>query len=295
MTLVPFDDRDGLIWLDGAFVPWREAKVHVLTHALHYGSAVFEGARMYAGEIFELEAHTRRLLRSAALLDFIVPFEPVEINQACLETCAANGLSEAYVRPIAWRGAEQMSVSALNTRIHVAIAAWQWPQYFDADKTAAGIRLCMARYRRPSQDTAPTAAKAVGLYMICTVSKNAAERAGYDDALMLDSRGNIAETTGANIFFIRDGAIHTPIPDCFLDGITRRTIMRLACAESIPVIERRIGARELESFSECFITGTAAEVTPVGEIDRFRYTPGAITRRLSGLYADLVRSPKRGP
>lgn len=290
MALVPFDDRDGWIWLDGRFVSWRQAKLHVLSHALHYGSAVFEGERMYAGRIFALEAHTRRLFRSAELLDFSIPYTMEEINRASIETCLMNGLTDCYVRPIAWRGAEQLSVSALATRTRVAIAVWEWPKYFDAERIKRGVRLCWAKYRRPPAEAAPTAAKAAGLYMICTVSKNAAERAGYDDALMLDCTGAIAETTGANIFFVRDGVLHTPKPDCFLDGITRQTIVSLAQEDGIPLVERRITPDELPNFSECFIVGTAAEVTPVGEIGEHRFEPGALSFALMDRYAALVRA-----
>jgi len=291
MALVPFDDRDGWIWLDGHFVPWRDAKLHVLSHALHYGSGVFEGERMYDGAIFALDAHTRRLFRSAELLDFELPGSVTEINEACIEACAKNGLNDCYIRPIAWRGAEQLSVSALSTQTRVAIAVWEWPKYFDEARFRRGIRLLWAKYRRPPADAAPTAAKAAGLYMICTISKNAAERAGYDDALMLDSAGFVAETTGANIFFVRDGELHTPKADCFLDGITRQSVIRLARAQGIEVIERRIRPEELSTFSECFVTGSAAEVTPVGEIGDHRYTPGDLTWRLVEAYSALVRTP----
>lgn len=290
MTIIPFDNRDGWIWLDGRFVPWRDAQLHVLSHALHYGAAVFEGERMYEGRIFELEAHTRRLFRSAQLLDFEIPFTETEINRASAETCERNGLTNCYVRPIAWRGAEQLSVSALATRTRVAIAVWDWPKYFDAARFQRGVRLCWAKYRRPPADAAPTAAKAAGLYMICTISKNAAERAGYDDALMLDSSGAIAETTGANIFFVRGGVLYTPRPDCFLDGITRQTVIRLARDAGVRVVETRIEPEALSTFSECFIVGTAAEVTPVGEIGEHRFTPGALTFDLVERYAALVRA-----
>lgn len=295
MTLVPFDDRDGWIWLDGRFVQWRDANLHVLSHALHYGAAVFEGERMYNGRIFALEAHTRRLFRSAELLDFDIPYTEDEINQACAETCAKNGLRDCYVRPIAWRGAEQLSVSALKTRTRVAIAVWEWPKYFDIERAKRGVRLCWAKYRRPPAEAAPTEAKAAGLYMICTVSKNAAERDGYDDALMLDCTGAIAETTGANIFFARNGTLHTPTPDCFLNGITRQTVIGLAREAGVQVIERRIEPDELTSFSECFIVGTAAEVTPVGQIGEHRFTPGALTFDLMRRYSDLVGVEQRAP
>ena len=289
MTIVPFDDRDGWIWLDGQFVPWREAKVHVLTHALHYASSVFEGERMYGGEIFELTEHTKRLFRSAEILDFQIPYTVAEIDAACKETCARNGLTDCYVRPIAWRGPEQMGVAAQQTKVHVAIAAWEWPSYFQPEEKAKGIRMTFAKYRRPDPATAPTASKASGLYMICTLSKHAAEREGYTDALMLDWRGYVAESTGANIFLVRDGVIHTPTPDCFLDGITRRTVMRLAREKGFEVVERHIPAEELPTFSEVFIVGTAAEVTPVAEIGPHKFRPGNISLSLMDDYARLVR------
>ena len=286
---LPFDDRDGWLWLDGQFVPWREAKVHVLTHALHYASAVFEGERMYGGQIYELTQHTERLFRSAEILDFKIPYTVAEIDQACLDTCAKNGFEDCYVRPIAWRGAEQIGVSAQQTKIHTAIAVWDWPSYFNPEEKAKGIRLTYAKYKRPSPETAPVHAKAVGLYMICTISKHMAERDGYADALMLDWRGYIAESTGANIFLIRDGVIHTPTPDCFLDGITRRTVIRLAQEKGFEVVERHIPGEELGTFSEVFIVGTAAEVTPVAEIGEHRFRPGNISLSLMDDYAQLVR------
>jgi branched-chain amino acid aminotransferase len=289
MALIPFDDRDGWIWLDGEFVQWREAKVHVLTHALHYASSVFEGERMYDGEIFKLREHSERLIRSAEILDFKVPFSVEELDEASKETCARNRLTDAYVRPVAWRGAEQISVAAPESKTHVAVAAWTWPSYFDPEIKRKGIRMMMAPYSRPDPKTAPTASKAAGLYMICTISKHAADRAGYNDALMLDYRGYVAEATGANIFFVRDGVIHTPTPDCFLDGITRRSVMGLANSMGFEVVERHIKPDELGSFSVCFLTGTAAEVTPVSEIAEHRYTPGNIALSLMDDYARLVR------
>jgi branched-chain amino acid aminotransferase len=289
MALVPYDDRDGWIWFDGAFTPWREAKVHVLTHALHYASAVFEGERMYGGEIFHLSEHTRRLFRSAEILDFQIPFTVAEIDAACKETCARNGLEDCYVRPIAWRGSEVMGVSAQTSRIHVAIAAWEWPSYFDPAQKAKGIALTWAKYRRPAPDTAPTEAKAAGLYMICTLSKHAAEREGFADALMLDWRGYVAEATGANVFFVRDGVLHTPIPDCFLDGITRRAVMRLAKEKGFEVVERHIPPEDLATFNECFIVGSAAEVTPVAQVGDHRFRPGNISLSLMDDYSRLVR------
>ena len=289
LSLTPFDDRDGWIWLDGDFVPWRDARVHVLTHALHYGSSVFEGARMYEGEVFKLTEHTERLFRSAEILDFQIPYSVAEIDEACKATAAKMGLQNAYLRPLAWRGAEQMGVSAQQSQIHVSIACWEWPSYFKPEEKRRGIRLTHARYRRPSPETEPVHSKAAGLYMICTVSKHIAERAGYADALMLDYRGYVAETTGANVFLVRDGVIHTPTPDCFLDGITRRTVMELARKRGIEVVERHIDGSELATFSEMFITGTAAEVTAVAEVGEHRYTPGDITFGLMEDYERLVR------
>jgi branched-chain amino acid aminotransferase len=289
MSLVPFDDRDGWIWLDGELVPWREAKVHVLTHALHYASCVFEGERMYDGEIFKLTEHNERLLRSAEILDFEIPYTVAQIDEACKATAAKNGFADCYVRPLAWRGPEQMGVSAQATKIHVAVATWAWGSYFDPEQAKKGIRLTYAKYRRPSPETAPTASKAAGLYMICTISKHAAEKAGYADALMLDWRGYIAETTGANVFLVRDGVIHTPKPDCFLDGITRRSVMELARKMGFEVVERHIPGEELGTFSEVFITGTAAEVTPVSEIGEHRFRPGNITYSLMDDFSRMVR------
>jgi branched-chain amino acid aminotransferase len=289
MALVPYDDRDGWIWFDGEFVPWRDAKIHVLTHGLHYASAVFEGERMYGGEIFHLGEHTRRLFRSAEILDFEIPFTLAEIDEACKAACARNGLEDCYIRPIAWRGSEVMGVAAQDSRTHVAIAAWSWPSYFDPAQKARGIALTWAKYRRPAPDTAPTEAKAAGLYMICTLSKHAAEREGFADALMLDWRGYVAEATGANVFFIRDGVLHTPIPDCFLDGITRRSVMRIARDRGFEIVERHILPEELSTFTECFIVGSAAEVTPVAQVGEYRFTPGNISLSLMDDYSRLVR------
>ena len=289
MSLVPFDDRDGWIWLDGQFVPWREATVHVLTHGLHYASAVFEGERMYGGEIYELTAHTERLFKSAEILDMEIPFTVAQIDQACKETCARNGLTDAYIRPIAWRGSEMIGVSAQNTKIHVAIAVWDWPSYFSPAERAKGIRMCWARYKRPSPETEPVHAKAAGLYMICTISKHAAEKDGFTDAMMLDYRGYVAESTGSNVFFVADGVIHTPLPDCFLNGITRQSLIRLARARGFEVIERHIRPQELADFSECFVTGSAAEVTPVSQIGEYSFTPGNISLSLADDYARMVR------
>jgi branched-chain amino acid aminotransferase len=289
MTTIPFDDRDGFIWFNGQLVPWRDAKIHILTHALHYASCVFEGERVYDGEIFKLGDHTRRLHASAKILGFEIPYTVAQIDQACRETVAANRIVDGYVRPIAWRGSEMMGVSAQATRINVGIAVWQWPSYFDPAERAKGIRLDLAEYRRPSPETAPCRSKAAGLYMICTISKHAAEDKGYADAMMLDWRGLVAEATGANVFFQKDGKLHTPTPDCFLDGITRRTVIDLARARGIEVIERHIKPEEMAGFEECFITGTAAEVTPVSEIAQYRFRPGAITQALMRDYEGAVR------
>jgi len=284
-----FDDRDGLIWHNGEMIPWRQASLHVLSHGLHYASAVFEGERVYGGEIFKLTEHSKRLGFSAEVLDFELPYSVAEIDAACREVCSANQIVDGYVRPFAWRGSEMMGVSAQANRIHVAIATWPWPSYFSPEARMKGIRLKTSAWRRPSPETAPVLAKAAGLYMICTLSKHAAEAEGFDDALMLDWRGQVAEGTGANIFLIfGDGRLHTPSPDCFLDGITRRTVIDLARQHGIEVIERIIMPDELAKASEVFLTGTAAEVTPVGAIDQHSYTPGEITRTLMEDYEETV-------
>lgn len=293
MSPVPFHQRDGWIWLDGVLTPWAEAKLHVLSHALHYGSAVFEGERAYGGAIFKSTEHSERLRRSAELLDFEIPYTVAEIDAAKELVVAKNGLVDGYVRPVAWRGSEMMGVSAQANTIHLAIAAWEWPSYFNPEERLKGIRIDMARYRRPDPATAPCHSKAAGLYMICTISKHEAERKGYADALMLDWQGRVAECTGANVFFTRDGAIHTPMADCFLDGITRRTVIDLAKRRGFEVIERRIMPEELATFNECFITGTAAEVTPVSEIGAHKYQPGNITRTLMEDYMAEVQPKAR--
>ncbi len=288
MALVPFDDRDGMIWMDGAMVSWRDAKLHVLSHGLHYASGVFEGERSYSGNIFKLREHTDRLIASGRILGFEIPWTAEQIDAACKEVLAANGLVDGYVRPLAWRGTEQLSVSAQQTRIHLAIAAWAWPNLFGADRMA-GVRLGMAPWRRPAPDTAPTASKAAGLYMIGTLSKHAAESAGFNDALMLGWRGQLAEATGANVFLVLDGEVHTPTPDCFLDGITRRTVMSIARRHQMKVVERVIEEHEIARATEVFLAGTAAEVTPVREIAGKLFTPGPITETLMRDYDALVR------
>lgn len=287
MSTPSFDDRDDFIWFDGALKPWRESQVHILTHALHYASAVFEGQRAYNGTIFKLSEHSQRLIDSARILGFELPWSREQIDVACIETMKANGLENCYMRPVAWRGSEQMGVAAQRTKPHLAIACWEWGAYFGA-AAETGLRLMIAPWRRPAPYTAPTRAKAAGLYMICTMSKHAAEAAGYNDALMLDWRGQVAEATGANIFFVQDGKIHTPTPDCFLDGITRRTVIDLARRRGIEVIERAIWPEELERFEQCFVTGSAAEVTPVSEIGPWRFEVGALTRQLQNDYSGLA-------
>lgn len=286
MDASPYDDRDGFIWLDGEFAPWREAKVHVLTHGMHYASCVFEGERAYAGEIYRSRQHSDRLARSAGILGFELPFTVDQIEDAKREALARSGLENAYVRAFAWRGSEQMGILAEECSVRLAIACWHWGDYFEDKMT--GIRMTNAAYARPSPETAPCEAKASGLYMICTISKQKAKDAGYADALMLDHEGNVAEATGANIFFTRDGAVHTPLADRFLNGITRQSAIRLAEARQIEVIERRITPDELPTFDECFITGTAAEITPVAEIAEHRFTPGDISHALVEDYHQLV-------
>jgi branched-chain amino acid aminotransferase len=293
MAVLPFDDRDGFIWYDGNLMPWREARTHVLTHGLHYASCVFEGQRAYSGRVFRLEEHTARLFESARILGMKIPYSDAQFNAACDEVLKASRLSDAYMRPVVFRGSEMMAVSAQHTKIHAAIAVWEWPSYFDPKEKLKGIRLDIADWRRPAPDTAPTQAKAAGLYMICTISKHAAEAKGYADALMFDYRGYVAEATGANVFFVHEGKLHTPIPDCFLDGITRRSVMALARARQIPIVERYIRPEDLSDFPECFITGTAAEVTPVSEIGPYRFKPGQITETLMNDYSGEVRrAPK---
>lgn len=288
MASEPFDDRNGIIWMDGEFLPWREAKLHVLSHALHYGSAVFEGERAYHGKVFRLREHTERLLQSGRILGFNIPYSADEIDAITVELLKMNNMTNAYVRPIAWRGSEDMGVSAHSKKIHLAIACWAWPSYFSPEARAKGIKLMISPWARPAPNTAPTAAKASGLYMICTLSKNMAEEKGYNDCLMLDWRGQVAEATGANVFMVKDGTIHTPTPDCFLDGITRRTVMDLARGLGYKVVERAIMPDELATADEVFLTGTAAEVTPVGQIGDWTYTPGPVCHALIEAYTKAV-------
>jgi branched-chain amino acid aminotransferase len=289
MSATPFDQRDGWIWYDGQIVPWKEAQLHVLSHGLHYGSSVFEGERAYGGEIFKSTEHSERLKKSARILDFEIPYSVAEIDAAKRLVIEKNGQTDAYLRPVAWRGSEMMGVAAQSNKIHLAIASWEWPSYFDPAQKMKGIRIDMAEYRRPDPATAPSTAKAAGLYMICTISKHKAERKGYADALMLDWQGRVAECTGANVFFTRDGVIHTPTADCFLDGITRQTVIELARRRGFEVTERRIMPDELASFNECFITGTAAEVTPVAEIGPYTFQPGNMTKTLMEDYMAEVQ------
>jgi branched-chain amino acid aminotransferase len=286
--LRPYDDRDGWIWFDGELVPWREANVHILTHALHYASSVFEGQRAYGGEIFKLTQHSERLRKSGELLGFEIPWSVAQIDAACRETLAANKLVNAYMRPLAWRGSEQMGVSAQRTHIHLAIACWDWGNYFSEDAVLKGLRLDISPWRRPAPYTAPIESKASGLYMICTLARHQAQAKGLDDALMFDWRGRVAEGTGANAFFVRDGVLHTPIPDCFLNGITRQTVIELARRRGIEVQERAIWPEELESFEQFFLTGSAAEVAPVQSAGPWNFKVGDLTLQMRSDYLDLV-------
>ena len=290
MSIIPFDQRDGHIWMNGKVIPWKDAHVHVLTHGLHYGSSVFEGERAYNGKIFKSKEHTQRFRKSAQIMDFDLPFTDDEINAAKDEIVAISGGGDQYVRPVAFRGSEMMAVSAQNNTIHVAIATWGWPSMFDPETKMKGIKLDIAEYRRPDPMCAPVHAKAAGLYMICTISKHKAEKKGYADAMMLDWQGRVAECTGANIFFIKDGAIHTPIADCFLNGLTRQTVIAIAKAQGMEVIETRIMPDELSTFNECFIVGSAAEVTPVAEIGPYKFKPGNMSRSLMDAYSSAVRA-----
>jgi branched-chain amino acid aminotransferase len=292
MNILPFDNRDGTIWMNGELTPWRDATTHVLNHGLHYGGAVFEGERVYNGKVFELEEHGERLKKSAELLDFSLPYTPAQLNDAVMQVVRAQKIENGYVRRLAWRGSEMMAISAQHNSIHCMIAAWEWPNMYKASGVKAeGIKMQTAKWKRPSPETAPCASKAAGLYMICTMSKHAAERAGCHDALMLDWRGYIAEATGANIFLVMDnGEIHTPLPDCFLDGITRRTVIGLLKDKGHKVVERHIQPEELANVKEVFLTGTAAEVTLVQSIDAQEFELGEVGAWVKQAYADLVRA-----
>ena len=285
-----YDDRDGKIWMDGTLVDWRDAKVHILTHALHYASSVFEGERCYGGKVFKTREHAERLRRSASLLDFEVPFTVDEIVAAKDQVVAANGLTDAYVRAIAWRGAgPDMGVASARNPVRMAVAAWEWGAYY-GDAKMKGAKLDLSKWKRPSPETIPSEAKAAGLYMICTMSKHAAEAKGCSDALMLDYRGYVAEATGANVFFVKNGEVHTPLPDCFLNGLTRQTVLKMLRDDGVTVHERHIMPEELEGFEQCWLTGSAAEVTPVGKIGDWSFEVGALTRDVTEGYERLVRA-----
>ncbi len=290
MIMSPYDDRDGKIWMDGSLVPWRDAKVHILTHALHYGSSVFEGERAYGGKIFESVKHSERLIESAKYLDMPIPYSVDQIEAAKQQILDCNTEADLYVRVIAWRGSGlDMGVASARNKVHMAVAAWEWGAYYGEAKMKGAI-LDISKWKRPSPETIPSFAKASGLYMICTVSKHEAEAKGCSDALMLDYRGFVAEATGANVFFVRDGVVHTPKPDCFLNGITRQTVMRQLKEKGLKIVERHIELSELESFQECWLTGTAAEVTPVGKIGDYTFNVGAITKDITLSYDKLVRT-----
>jgi len=291
--MIPYDKREGKIWYNNELVDWNDVKVHVLSHGLHYASCVFEGERVYDGEIFKLEEHTKRFFYSAERMGFEIPYSLEEINNASKKIVSIQNVSNGYVRPVAWRGSEMMAISAQKTKIHVAIATWEWGSYFDPKLKIDGIKLNISNWRRPAPNTIPWDTKAAGLYMICTLSKHEAEKQGYTDSLMLDHEGNVAEATGANIFFKdKEGKLHTPIPDSFLDGITRRTIIEIAKSKNIEVIERKIKPTELSNFVGCFLTGTAAEVTPVSMIDKFNFKVCNTIIDLSDSYQDIVRKRK---
>ena len=285
-----YDDRDGVIWMDGELVNWREAKVHVLTHGLHYGSSVFEGERAYNGKIFKSREHSERLLKSGEYMDIPIPYSVDDIEAAKQEVLTASGLQDAYVRAVCWRGSgEDMGVASANNPVRMAVAAWEWGAYY-GDAKFNGAKLDIAKWQRPSPETIPCFAKAAGLYMICTMSKHAAEAKGCSDAMMLDYRGYVAEATGANLFFVKDGEVHTPTPDCFLNGITRQTVVGMLQGRGIKVIERHIKPEELEGFEQCWLTGTAAEVTPVGQIGDYTFEVGALARDIAESYEKLVRA-----
>jgi len=289
MALIPYDDRDGQIWMDGTLVPWRDCKLHFLTHSLHYGGGIFEGMRCYGGKIFKLNEHSQRLLDGCKIMDMKIEYTREQINQACIDAVRANNITDGYLRPLAWRGAQQIGVSAPLAKVHLAVAAWDWPQYYKGDLLEKGISVMTSKWRRPAPDTAPVHAKASGLYMICTISKHAAEAEGCNDALMLDYRGHVAELTSANLFMVKDGALHTPTPDCFLNGITRQTVIQIAEDMGLKVHVRTILPEDLKTGEEFFATGTAAEITPIGKIDGVEYKVGPITRKIREAYSALVR------
>ena len=290
MENIPYDKRTGKIWYNSNMVDWKDAKVHLLNHGLHYASCVFEGERVYSGEIFKLEEHTKRLFYSANRMGIKIPYSEKEINDACKETILFQKVNDGYVRPVVWRGSEMMAISAQKNKIHVAVAAWEWGSYFDPKLKLNGIKLNISSWRRPHPNSVPWDTKAAGLYMICTLSKHEAESKGYTDSLMLDHEGNIAEATGANIFFKdNSGVLHTPIPDSFLDGITRRCVIKIAQSKGIKIIERKIKPEEMSSFAGCFLTGTAAEITPVSVIDKFNFKVCETIKDLSENYQKLVR------
>jgi len=291
--MIPYDKREGKIWYNNDLVDWQEVKLHVLSHGLHYGSFVFEGLRVYEGEIFKLEEHTDRLYHSAKRMGIKIPYSKDEINKATKKIVSVQNVQNGYIRPFAWRGSEMMAISAQQTKIHVAIATWEWGSYFDPKLKTEGIKLNISKWRRPAPNTIPWDTKASGLYMICTLSKHEAEQQGYTDSLMLDHEGNVAEATGANIFFKdKDGNLHTPIPDSFLDGITRRAIIEIAKSKNIKIHERKISPKELSKFVGCFLTGTAAEVTPVSCIADFKFKVCNTILGLSESYQTLVRKKK---
>ena len=290
METIPYDKRSGKIWFNGTAVEWKDAKIHVLNHGLHYASCVFEGERVYDGEIFKLREHTERLFYSAKRMGIEVPYSIDEIDDACKKIVNIQNVKNGYVRPVIWRGSEMMAISAQKNKINVAIATWEWGSYFDPKQKLNGIKLNISSWRRPSPNSIPWDTKAAGLYMICTLSKHEAERDGFTDSLMLDHEGNIAEATGANIFFKnQEGEIHTPIPDSFLDGITRRSVIEIAKLKGIKVIERKIAPEEMKNFVGCFLTGTAAEVTPVSKIDKYEFKVCSTITDLNNSYQTLVR------
>ena len=290
MEPVPFDKRSGKIWFNGSVLDWSDVKIHVLNHGLHYASCVFEGERVYDGEIFKLEEHTQRLFHSASRMGIKIPYTKENLNQSSKEIVKIQKVRNGYVRPVVWRGSEMMAISAQKTKINVAIATWEWGSYFDPKLKLKGIKFNISKWRRPAPNTIPWDTKASGLYMICTLSKHEAEKEGYTDSLMLDYQDNVAEATGANIFFKNsEGELHTPIPDSFLNGITRRSIIELAKLKNIKVIERKIKPEELSKFTGCFLTGTAAEVTPVSQIDKYNFTICNTIKDLSESYQSLVR------